>query len=563
MKKLRFIILLGLFTVMPFSVIHAIDLNIESPHVVAETMPDSTEIFIATRIGSNWIAELDTVLMSMYDKLPESVDVQPITIDNAFREGFAEQGLDWDLFLSLLGDYAAIGLEPINSFNDDEEPMATIVIEITEQAATDVILNLITGKAVRSEEGDVIRYDNVGDDQATILITDTHIVATTNPNYSLNPTAPLSASSEFTNALNMLQEDQYDVLAYASEATVKDGLSDEDAQGLRLFGLNPETAGALAMGFTFQDGNTFTTDVAVESSATAPSSTVDISYLNAMPASTDAFIVATDLTNMYNNAISIMQETAKEDGKDENPALWFELMFRWTGLDLEEDVLSWTTGGYGVFLGADVMDIITEMATTESISNPNIEAGFVIEATDIDLARNTSEELGQFFELISADNDEMTVSQTDFNGSPATLIYLDVAAKRGNPAFELELVLTTTDDFFFFGTRSAFDSIMSGNTLADNTDFAATVPQLLENPTSVWYTNSDGLLIPTVVGMNNNGGFGMMQRAFGNMFGQIDDTSQALDVLDSFDNILTSMTLTTAVDNAGVIRLRGTVTVNQ
>jgi len=555
--------MLGLFAIMPFSVIYAIDLNIESPHVMAETMPDSTEVFIASRIGTGWIAELDAVLLSMYAKLPAGLDAELLTIDDAFREGFDEEGLDWDLFLSMLGDYAAIGFEPINSFNDDEEPLATIVVEITDQSAVDIVVDLLTSGSGdagdRTTEGDVIRYDNVGKDDATIYVTATHLIMTTNPNYSLNPTSPLSSSSEFTNALNLLNEDQYNVLAYVSESTVEAGLSDDDAQGLQFLGVSPQDASAMVAGFTFQNSTTFTTDIAMSASAPAPSSTVNINYLNAMPASTDAFVVATDLTNVYNNVIAML-----EDNSNDNPGSTIPLLFRMTGLDLEDDVLSWTTGGYGMFAGADVMDIITEVATTDTVSDLDIEAGIVIEATDIDLARNTAAELGNFLEIVSRDNNEVTITQTELNGLPATLIELDVPAERGNPSITLEFVLTTTDDFFFLGTRSAFDSIMSGNTLADNPDFNNTIPQLLENSTSVWYANSDGMLIPTVAGLDSNDSdMRQFRRLFASLFNQIgDDTQQILDVLASFDDIFTSMTFSTAVDNAGVIRLRGTLTVN-
>ena len=563
MNKLRFIMLLGLFAIMPFSVIYAIDLNIESPHVMAETMPDSTEVFIASRIGSGWIEELDALLLSMYAKLPAGLDAELLTIDDAFRQGFEKEGLDWDLFLSMLGDYAAIGFEPINSFNDGTEPMATIVVEITDQSAVDIVVNLLTSgsedKGVRSSEGDVIRYDNVGKDNATIYVTSSHLIITTNPNYSLNPTSPLSSSTEFTNALSLLNEDQYNVLAYVSEETVKSDLSDDDAQGLQLLGISPDDASAIIAGFTFQNGTTFTSDVAMSANAPAPSSTVNINYLNAMPASTDAFIVATDLTNVYNNVIAMLEDSSRD-----NPATTIPLLFRLTGLDLEDDVLSWTTGGYGVFAGADVMDIIEEVVNTDTVSDLTIDAGIVIEATDIDLARKTAEELGNFLELASRDNEDVTVSQTELNGLPVTLIDFDVPAERGNPVFMLEFVLTTTDDFFFLGTRSAFDSIMSGNTLAGDADFANTVPQLLDNPTSVWYANSDGMLIPTVGGLNSNDSdLRNFRRLFGHLFDQLgDDTEQILSVLASFDDIFTSMTFSTAVDNAGVIRLRGTITVN-
>lgn len=569
MKHLRMIIMLGLFTLMPFSVIHAIDLDIESPHILAEMMPDSTEIFISSRIGADWMTELDTILLALYDKLPDSVDFDRVTFDSVFRAGFDENGLDWDMFVSLLGDYAALGLEPITTFNDDEDPLATIIIEITDQQAVDSILSLVATEsgdiATRTIEGDVIRYDNVGKDDATIFITPDHFVVTTNPDYSLTPTSPLSASAEFTTALGMLTEETYDLLVYVSEATVETGLSIRDAKGLRAIGLNPQDIEAWVFGFTILDGNTFTVDVAIGTTTASSGSTVNINYLNAMPATTDAFVVATDLTNVYNHAIMLLQGIAEAEGKGENPAKMIPFVFRLTGLDLEEDVLSWTTGGYGIFIGADIMGIIDEMATTDSLSDLNIEAGIVIEATDVVLAQHTATELGEFLELATANEDNVTVTQSEINGLPVTLIQLDVPTKRASQPLGLEFVLTTTNEFFFLGTRSAFDSIMTGNTLADNADFLSTVPRILDNPTSVWYINADGMLIPTILGLNDKHvGENRLRDRLGldRLTELLNNPAQVLDVLESFDDILTSMTFTTAVDNDGVIRLRATMTVN-
>lgn len=558
MKHIRLFVILAFLVVTPLQLVHAFNPDVDSPHVLAGSMPDSTEVFAATRIGSDYIAELDAILLAIYDKVPSSIDMERLTFDEAFRMGFDEEGLDWDKFSELLGNYAAVGIEPVNDFEDGLEPYGTFVVEITDQKAVDNILvamSAFEGKLPegRIEDG-VIIYD-VEEEDAQILITENQLIVTNHPNYAVNQPLTLLSRTEYTSALGMLQEDRYNGLIYVSEATVEAGLLSRDFENLREMGVNPADAGAMVAGFTILDSRAFIIDGAVQTVALVPTSTVSTGYLNAMPATTDAFVAASDLTNVYNSVISAAQAMAEANGEDD-PTAMIQLGFNFTGLDLEEDVLSWTTGGYGVFIGADVKALLNDVIANGEPTELNFDAGIVIEATDVEKAKNVAAELGEFFEQITANDDSVTVTQQSVNGVDFTSIVSEVP--MGRSPIVLEFVLAATDDFLFLGTRSAFDSIMSGDTLASNPDFMASVPYLLDNPTSVWYANSDATLLSSILGNDS----GPMRRNRLDMEKIMSDPSTASAFVDAFGDILSNMTLTTSVDANSVVRFRGSMTLN-
>ena len=145
------------------------------------------------------------------------------------------------------------------------------------------------------------------------------------------------------------------------------------------------------------------------------------------------------------------------------------------------------------------------------------------------------------------------------------------------PPIPLEFVLTATDEFFFFGTRSAFDTIMGGDTLAANADFGKSSQYFLDSATSVWYTNSDGFVISTIVPL------ALMGPAIDNVFDNIieelgseppqDEPSSApmplgpqteliMEGLNAYDELLTGATISTSIDEGGIVRFRATMSVN-
>lgn len=564
MKRLFLIIMLMMLVVAPLSMVSAFNPDEPGPHVMAELMPDSTEIFAATRIGADFIAELDAITTALYAKLPPSLAVdQPYTIDATARMALAEEGIDWDELVGLMGDYAAVGVEFVDGFNSGEDPLVIVILEITDQAEVEsfFINNIVSSPdemPERQVDGDTIVYSELS---VTLKITPSYLVFTNHTDYSPNAVAtPLSANPAFTGAVNNLVADRYSMLAYVSAATTQAMLNEGDMAALQQMGLNPTDAGALVAGGTILAGNTLTVDVAMQTAAPMPTSFVNLDFLSAMPGTTDTFIVATDLTNAYNSIIAAVGEAAVANGEDD-PTAQIPLVFNFTGLDLEDEVLSWTTGGYGIFMGADLLAMIEEAMNSGTVSELNFDAGIVIEATDVALAQNAAAKLGNTITTLLANEDGVSVEQSEINGTPVTNIIVSAPLDPSAPPLEVEFVLTATEDFFFFGTRSAFDTVMSGDTLAANADFGKSSQYFLNNATSVSYANADGILMSSIIPLASSSMMAPMIFSLSDEMGS-DTYAQITEALGAYDDILRSATVSTTVSDGGVVSLRATLSVN-
>ncbi len=568
MKRLVLKLFLVVLMVMPFASVHAINLDTDGPHILADLMPESVEIYTASRVGADFVAELDAISIGLANKLPASLSAESYTLDDTFRTLFAEEGFDWDELIGLVGKYGAVGVENVN----DSSPTYIFMVEITDQTGVEELLLKLgedsNDMPERQMDGDTIVYmDDNEYNPMKAMITPTHFILTSDLDYSTTVDAPLSASDDFINGLSLLNADNYNSIMYVSESVMEMAIA-EGGGDLQEMGVNPEDAGAFVAGFTILDGSTFTVDVVVETVSPVPTSTVSMSFLNALPSSSDSFIVATDLTNVYNSITTSIREAARaNDEKD--PTADIPLMFNFTGLDLEDDILSWTTGAYGMFFGANFESIISEAMETGSVSNIELDAGIVIEATDVALAQNAAAELGQFMEMAMGSEDGVTITQED----GATSIIVEVPLDPGSDPVELEFVLTATDDFFYFGTRSALDKILAGDTLEGDADFTAASAYFLDNPTSVLYSGSDGAIASTIAPLV------IMGPAISNVFDSVlEDLGESssnssgdeapssdelmLEFFQAYNDILSSMTVTSSIDGNSVIRIRGTVSVN-
>jgi len=566
MKRLVLKFFLVMLMILPFTPVHAINLDNDGPHNLADFMPESIEVYAASRIGADFIAELDAISIGLANKLPASLSAESYTLDSTFRTLFAEEGFDWDEVIGLVGRYGAMGAENVN----DSTPIYIFIVEITDQAGVEALLQKLgedsNNMPERQMDGDTIVYlDDNEFNPMKAMITPTHFIITSDLDYSTTVDAPLSANDSFINALGLLSADAYNSLMYVSESVLEMAIAEGDSD-LEQMGVNPEDAGAFVGGFTILDGNTFTLDIAVGTASPVPTSTVSIDFLNALPSSSDTFIVATDLTNVYNSITTSIREAARaNDEKD--PTADIPLMFNFTGLDLEDDVLSWTTGAYGMFFGANFESIINEAMSTGSVNNIELDAGIVIEATDIALAQNAAAELGQFMEMALGSEDDITITQED----GATSIVVSVPIDPNTDPVELEFVLTATDDFFYLGTRSALDKILAGDTLQGDADFTAASAYFLDNPTSVIYSGADGAIASTIAPLIVMGP--AISNTFDNILEDLGESSSSggdapdtdelmLEFFQAYSDLFSSMTVTSSIDGNSVIRLRGTLSVN-
>ncbi len=579
MKRILLVSFMVMMLVVPFTTVNAINLDMESPHILAEYMPDSVDIFVGTRIGEDFIAELDAISLALYDKLPEEFGIESYSLEDVLRISMAEEGVDWDAVAATFGNYAAMGVELVDGFSSNSTPNVYFVIEVDDQkGAEEFLLKAMENNSNMPEpemDGDNIVYLDP-DGEAVIIITPTHMIATNILRFDPVVESPLSGSEEFTSTLGTLVADRYNILGFMSEESMEAFVEESNQSGeLTAIGVNPADAGSTAFGFTILAGNTFTVDAATQTVGLDGVTPVNVDFLNAMPAGTDALVVATDLTGVYNNTIATLQSVAEISGEDD-PTAQIPMLFGMTRLDLEEDVLSWTTGSYGIFFGADFAALLNEALSTGTISEINIDAGLVIEATDPALAQNAADKLGEFVASAIGQEDGITVTIED----GLTSIVLDIPIDPSSDPLQFELVLTTTDDAFFFGTRQSYDAVVSGATLGTDADFGKSTQYLLPDANSIMYTNSDGVVVsaaiplaalgPVIGNIFDNiiadlGGDGSNSDGPGSSPSPMDalgDPALITQGLDTFDALLSNMTISTSIDADGIARFRATMTVN-
>jgi|GEM_PF-1690118 len=577
MKRLLFIVFAVMMVVAPLSTVNAINLDQDSPHILAEVMPEGVDFFAGTRIGEDFIAELDAISLALYDKLPPMLGVESYELGAVLRQTFAEEGLDYDAIAAAYGDYAAIGLEINGSMNDD--PNVYFVMDIDDQqAAESEFIGMLPNPEQLPEpvkDGDNVIYSDP-EDNIMAIFTPTHFILTNVLDYGVPVDAPLSANADFTGALGMLPADVYNIVGYVSVNFVQTVIAESDSSGdMSMLGVDPADAGYASFGATIQSGDTFTLDFAYLSIASAPSSTVNVDVLNALPAGTDAFIMGADLTSVYNNSIEAIQTATAASGEDD-PTAQIPMMFGMTGLNLEEDVLSWTTGTYGIFFGTDYPALLNDVSENGTLTDINLDFGIVIEATDPELAQNAADNLGEFMMAMGGNEEGVTITSED----GLTSIMLELPIDPMSAPMMLEIVLTATDDFLFLGTRQSYDAVVNGETLAGVEDFTQSTQYYLGDATSVWYANADGFLSTTVVPL------ALLGPAIGNIFDNIvaelngsdpgepadtnplnmitsgGDMSPVIEILEAFDSMFAHSTISSSIDDAGVIRFRATMTVN-
>lgn len=555
MKRLLVTVIMMFTVLVPLSVSHAINLDLPNPHQLADYMLESTEVYLGSRMGAEYFDELDALALSVYEKLPESLDIEPVTIDSYMRQEFEAQGYDWDAFVTLLGDYMAAGIEfPEDDFLGDD-PYFTFVAEITDRQATiDALLALVTPLDTVPpnipERDDFLVYEDV---DFVVYATETHFVFSTHPNYILDLDTTLSDSSEYQNALTTLPADSYSGLMYVSASAMNEIATRENmATSRAIFALNPEDTGAVMIGITGLSNTVLAIDTAIQTASSPPDPLIMTDALNLLPQEADAFIVGDDLSNLYNTVAGWAQASGEED-----PTEQLANVFLLMGLDFEDDVLSWMTGNYAVFYSADTASVINQLETDLTISDLTLEFGLVIEATDADLARQLADKLGQFANVALMNDDSFAIERAD--ETDATFPYTSITFEFPNDDFleldTIEFVVTADDNLFYLGTAGAYDSLQSGTTLAGDADVTRALETSFSNPTSLWYVNSEGVTLPTLTTTTL-----FVQRPLEDA--ELSTPQQVFDLLRSIDTIVDNQTLSTSVDENGVVRIRATMTLH-
>lgn len=459
---------------------------------MARYFPAETAFFASLRLDEAYIDEIDSLFELITEPLAP-FGVPKLTLRQALTMRTlvdANEVLDW------LGDYGAVGVQVFTG-----APTLThsgyAVIEVTDAAALTGFIRERFGAMMQETSTETSTIFTV--QGYLIEITDNMLIISIDLNQpvssgvALLPQADtLLENADFAAALDNLPEDQYNMLFYGDFGDMMSTFNDP---------LLPKNAAPFAIGLTILDNNTFVADSAqlpLERISPLPS-IIKPDFLRYIPANTSAVIHATNLTALYNSSTQAFRERqiaeAEQYGFDAGPSPDEQVSaaFQMIGIDLQADILSWMVGDYALFARADIMPIARGVIQNRLDVEGNYDLGFIAEAVNPELAQSLVSKIET--ELLQNAPPQVTVGEEEINGVTVITVSETYPVSAGQ-TFTLDLVLGANDEIFFFTTRSAAENILSGGaSLLDSPDYQDVQKYLLPNPTTVLFTDNEGLLI--------------------------------------------------------------------
>lgn len=490
---------------------------------LAAYFPDKTPIFAALRTDDGFINELDVVLEQVRLVMPDA-DI-PESLMDAFDEMAGEQfeGADFrSVFRPWLGDTAAFGVISLATAfddkpqNDDDTPMM-FAVSLTDRAAaeawfqeTSVANNPDAYEVLQTADYTLVTRPSDPDSPEALLFRDDAVFFTNQP--ALLPTdglppSSLAANPDFASTLALLPENDYNAAIYVDQRVILAGAlasaeAEDEMEESALAMLQDLSASAApqVVGFTMLNERALVID-SVQSMdaaalARAASQPVDLAFAGYIPRGTPLVIHASNLEGLYNAAIDQLRDAAalETDDDDFEPEDLEQVLAQIgflvrgaTGLELEEEILSWMDGDFALTLdfdpaltdvpaGADPMDVLFsrfpfDFGVLIATSSPTQSAAFIS---------------GLQESLTNLTDETTTVSAETIGGANVVVITVE----DEDMPFPLELLLGSNDTLFAFGTRKAVTGALNPTEgLIADASFIEAQATMLANPFTVLYLN--------------------------------------------------------------------------
>ncbi|MFN8528735.1 MAG: DUF3352 domain-containing protein [Anaerolineae bacterium] len=498
---------------------------------MARYYSDDTFMFAAMRIDGAYIDQLSTLLNRVTSTF---ADLGVPQVDLRGLLSMVSGGSD---VFAWLGDYAAFGYSGDPALLLDPTAMSGTspsgipdgitaygVIELRDAAAAEDFLASILPSSAHQTPVD-------GEYPSFMTADGTSIVITPTAAYVLPPGIPFldtrvdaaptfDANTTFTTVTGHLPAPGYNALIYA-DANIF-------AQAIQLFTMSsssiydafkPASAPQdqaqmavpsipVAIGLTILNNDTLTIDVATLAGGTA-SQAINPDFVRFLPANAGAVVQATNLTGLYDTAMTLAASSAGSSNSA-SPDQQVEAALQAIGLDLREDVLSWTTGDYALFARADLVEIARGVNANKLDVNGLYDFGLIMEATDPALAIAFTNHINTMLtQAVMADttSEDIRIDQQTFGTTEATVYELHIPSESFfGPTTQAEdivlpIAVGANDDIFFVATAAAAEAMFAGgDSLMETSAYQDATTYFLPNPTSVWYTSGDGFLL----GMGGN-----------------------------------------------------------
>lgn len=499
---------------------------------LARFFPEKTLFFASVRTDDDFFAMLDDVINLIEENMPEEVISEPDTIEELLDQmiapnpnidgGFSEAIRPW------LGNTAAIGFPSLtellddNTYNDLSGPVL-LAAEITDRAGVEAFFDqIIPDEAPLNIEQipdyTLITPDDPDNDSAIYI--GNEVLLITNSTALLPQdtiTGSLRDAADFTNSLSYLPESEYSAVVYINmpEFLRQIIVREFDPEELVTLGrLSPlmEGIGGQVWGATILEGRSIVLDIAQpitdpsiyeEIGMSVPSSTpISYDFARFIPAGTPFVIQSTDLNSVYKTLIDSyrrtieMMEVEGSTGGEELERSLEQMEFAirgMTGLDLEDDILSWMTGNYALAFGFS--PALEDLPRSGIPSSFPVEFGFLVEATDAEAAQAVVDGIAQALSMVSSD--DFTLTEETFGDVTAQVI----SASDDDLPFPVEFVFGASDEVFIFGTpRMAEAALNPGDGLAADPSYVEMQEFALDEPTTLYYLSGEGLT-PLVNGL--------------------------------------------------------------
>lgn len=475
---------------------------------LAALMPNNASVFVAFRTDDGYIQALDGVLQKVLAKLPQGM-APSIRLTQILDQASAALGGDFQTAIrSWLGDNGAFAVGALDKLldtdrtddRDDDKDNDTdteflFALQITNRSEVETLFERIVPARLykKASNNAATNYELTDGSDLLVSIRDDLLLFGNEDGVSSTLTrgAKLNSNPDFTATIGALPAEGYNILAYFNFASLQDAfemLLPPSQRELLAASLVP-----IALGATILDGRSLVLDFASFNTLEARYSGIDLTsptnptFAAYMPADTILSIQTKNLKGLYEVLLSIVRSNLSSREFERGLRQIERAVQVQTGLDLNEDILSWMTGDFALFIAyTPQADSPLEVAIDPNASVPFVgyNFGLIIEATDSAKAANVVSSLSTALERALQDAPDVTLTETNNT--------LTVALNVPNLSTPIELVLGANDSVFYFATKAAADHITSGTAgLTATLGYEEAMKYALPNASQMWYMGTD------------------------------------------------------------------------
>ncbi|MBX3064035.1 MAG: DUF3352 domain-containing protein [Anaerolineae bacterium] len=539
------------FVISPSKVARAQDV----PGLASYAPPDSA-VFITLRTDDAFFDSLDAVIKQIGEKLPGMVPA--INVRVALSLAFTQLGWNFESDVRpVLGDHIALfmsGLEVLtdeDTTNDNNVNVA-LILDIKDRAAALTLLDeLLTKQKIsqffdKGEEGTYTIYrpseayrqssgtPSVAAAPAAAAVNDNAMIIGTEAaiDAAVATKAKLFEQDKFKNTLALLPESSYNLLAYIDtgalikagfEASMKRGMGTgmgmgsmgaDAAKSMEMMQKVLDAIGPTAIGATILADRSLTIDaaqtiadptaLAALGMSMASYEPIDVEFARHVPIHASAFVQFKNVAALYDSALKNATSMAAQQGQDveqinKQIEEFQSQLLKETGINLQEDVLSWLTGNVIVFSQYDVPKpgsatiFNSPLYPDQEPANP-LHQGLIIEASDTAKAAALVAKLDALLQRAATDG-KFKVAKETISGTEATVVTVSAPLPSGKTA-SFDIVIASNDEVFVIATRGAATAILAGQPgITDDPAFKAAQALALKDTVGYGYMAQSGFAL--------------------------------------------------------------------